>query len=159
MTALVDRIADAEREWRRHPVYIDFELSTDGGIQRLDGQGCHMSAIHGYPTVEVDGRRLSVHILICETFYGPRPSTSRHEVRHLNGIRTDNRLENLRWGTVSENALDRVRHGTHNMSRKTRCPQKHPYDEANTYMHDGKRHCRICMREARRRCERKQSAK
>lgn len=31
-------------------------------------------------------------------------------------------------------------------SRKTHCPQCHPYDEANTYLHKTMRHCRICMR-------------
>lgn len=27
---------------------------------------------------------------------------------------------------------------------KTHCPQGHPYDEANTYVHRGRRNCRIC---------------
>lgn len=30
--------------------------------------------------------------------------------------------------------------------RKTRCPQGHPYDEANTYRHGGRRYCRTCKR-------------
>jgi hypothetical protein len=34
------------------------------------------------------------------------------ECRHLDGNRTNNRLENLRWGTSQENAEDRHRHGT-----------------------------------------------
>lgn len=29
---------------------------------------------------------------------------------------------------------------------KTRCPAGHPYDEANTYVHQGRRHCRSCWR-------------
>lgn len=28
----------------------------------------------------------------------------------------------------------------------TRCPQGHEYDEANTRVHNGKRHCRACAR-------------
>lgn len=31
---------------------------------------------------------------------------------HKNGVNTDNRSENLRWGTKSSNAMDAVRHGT-----------------------------------------------
>jgi hypothetical protein len=34
------------------------------------------------------------------------------EVRHLNGKRDDNRVANLAWGTRTENAADRLAHGT-----------------------------------------------
>lgn len=70
---------------------------------------------HGYLRVKVhlDGgpKTLFVHKLVCTTFHGEKP-TAKHEVRHLNGIRTDNRPVNLCWGTRSENAMDRTLHGT-----------------------------------------------
>lgn len=48
--------------------------------------------------------------MLLRTFVSePEPG---QECRHLNGNRLDNRLENLRWGTVKENAQDRQRHGT-----------------------------------------------
>jgi hypothetical protein len=56
-------------------------------------------------------RTRRVHQLVCEAFHGERPSPE-HEVRHLNGERTDNRASNLRWGTKAENVADMVRHGT-----------------------------------------------
>jgi len=52
-----------------------------------------------------------VQHLVLQTFVGPKPVGM--ECRHLNGIRTDNRLENLCWGTRSENQQDSIRHGTH----------------------------------------------
>lgn len=54
---------------------------------------------------------IPVHKLICKAFHGERPSPS-HEIRHLNGVKEDNRAENLAWGTRSENAKDRAKHGT-----------------------------------------------
>lgn len=49
------------------------------------------------------GRRNSrlVHQLVLEAFVGPRPEGC--EVLHLNHVPDDNRLENLRYGTRSEN--------------------------------------------------------
>ncbi len=66
---------------------------------------------HGYRFVRL-GRRTyrNIHRLILEAFVGTRPPG--HECRHLNGIRHDNRLKNLAWGTRKENAADAIRHGT-----------------------------------------------
>lgn len=48
--------------------------------------------------------------LIAEAFHGPRPD--KHEIRHLNGIRDDNRPENLAYGTSKQNKDDARGHGT-----------------------------------------------
>lgn len=50
-----------------------------------------------------------VHRLVLEAFVGPAPEG--HVARHLNGNPADNRLVNLAWGTLDENALDRDVHG------------------------------------------------
>jgi predicted XRE-type DNA-binding protein len=52
----------------------------------------------------------SVHRLVLEAFIGLCPEGM--EACHNNGVKTDNRLDNLRWDTLSNNQLDRVRHGT-----------------------------------------------
>jgi len=52
-----------------------------------------------------------VHRLVLETFIGPCPE--KMECCHNNGIRTDNRLENLRWDTRSNNHKDAIKKGTH----------------------------------------------
>ena len=54
-------------------------------------------------------RGIPVHQLVIRTFFGPPPAGM--EVMHLNGIPTDNRPENLRYGTHSENMIDMCRKG------------------------------------------------
>ncbi len=54
-------------------------------------------------------RNFYVHELVLRAFVGERP-TPDHEALHRNGERADNRLKNLRWGTVLENAEDRRLH-------------------------------------------------
>ena len=51
-----------------------------------------------------------IHRLVLETFIGLCPKEM--ECRHLDGNRGNNNVNNLRWGTVSENAKDAIRHGT-----------------------------------------------
>lgn len=67
-----------------------------------------------YPTVHVhkDGvkTKLKVHKVLLEIFKGP-PPTPEHVARHLNDVPTDFRLENLEWGTQSQNMLDKFKNG------------------------------------------------
>ena len=54
-----------------------------------------------------------VHVAVAESFIGTRPaSQERIECCHLNGDRTDNRVENLAWATSKENSAHMVEHGT-----------------------------------------------
>ena len=55
-------------------------------------------------------RRAYVHVLVLEAFVGPRPADKPH-TRHLDGDGANNRVENLRWGSVAENQADTIRHG------------------------------------------------
>lgn len=45
---------------------------------------------------------IKIHQAVCEAFHGPAP-TPKHIVLHENEDGTDNRPENLRWGTRKEN--------------------------------------------------------
>lgn len=57
------------------------------------------------------GHKKLVHRLVLEAFVGPCPEGA--EGCHNNGNNMDNRLDNLRWDTHSNNVFDAVKHGTH----------------------------------------------
>ena len=52
----------------------------------------------------------AIHRLVLLSFL-PTPKEKK-QVCHGNGIRSDNRLCNLRWGDAKENSFDRIIHGT-----------------------------------------------
>lgn len=80
-------------------------------------------AKNGYPMVVIcpngKRRRVAVHRLVVAAFIKPVPPG--REVRHLNGVKTDNRAANLRIGTRLQNTRDRQRHG--NAARKLTAPK------------------------------------
>lgn len=89
--------------------------------------------------------RRNVHRLVLEAFEGPCPGGM--TVRHLNGDQEDNRLVNLRYGTLRENMLDQVAHGTHRQTQKTHCPRGHALVTPNLVkarLERGMRDCRAC---------------
>lgn len=54
--------------------------------------------------------RKGLHAIVCEAFISCRPVGC--FAAHGNGVRDDNRLENLRWATSFENEADKLIHGT-----------------------------------------------
>lgn len=46
----------------------------------------------GYYRISLSRNRKQAHRVVWELFYGP----TEHEIDHINGVRTDNRIENLR---------------------------------------------------------------
>lgn len=65
----------------------------------------------GYLVVHIGGRLRKVSHLVLEAFVGPRPK--RMEACHFpDRNRKNNRLDNLRWGSKSENMQDAIKHGT-----------------------------------------------
>lgn len=56
-------------------------------------------------------RPIYIHQLVLKTFVGPCPEDM--EIRHLDGNSQNNHLNNLKYGTRSENRIDSLDHGTH----------------------------------------------
>jgi hypothetical protein len=100
------------------PGHPNYSAGDDGTIwrNRCSGLKRMKDWVHrGYRCIYLrigKGKRrmFSVHALIAKTFLGPQPAGT--EVCHNNGIKTDCRAENLRWGTKLDNHLDRVKHGS-----------------------------------------------
>jgi len=68
----------------------------------------------GYPAINLTKKgyrkQFHIHSLLLKTFIGECPKNM--EACHNNGIRTDFRLENLRWDTRKNNHKDQILHGT-----------------------------------------------
>lgn len=65
----------------------------------------------GYYVVKFgkDASVRKVHRIVAEAFIAP--VVGKKLVCHCNGIRTDNRKDNLKWGTPADNSADMVAHG------------------------------------------------
>lgn len=59
----------------------------------------------------------NVHDLVLRAFVGSPPEG--YECCHGDGVRQNNRLKNLRWGTHHDNVQDAIRHGTMGISAET----------------------------------------
>jgi hypothetical protein len=148
-------------EWRSLADRPGYEISSHGRLRSTRGGTTRIHAMYpdrgGYMRTSAgsDGAKL-VHILVALAFLGPRPDGM--HIRHLDGDQRNNRVDNLAYGTPSENARDIVRHGRNPNTNKTRCIQGHEYDEANTRISQGKRVCRACRRESARRASLRKKA-
>lgn len=126
---------------------VDREVNHPFGRQKLRGKLLKQNTDKaGYKRVTLHnngGERKYVHRLVLETFVG-KPE-EHQETRHLNGVRTDNRLENLAWGTSSENNFDIVRHGNHIHASRETCKHGHQKIEANTANYSKAKGHRVCL--------------
>ena len=109
-------------EWRAIPGWEGYEASTHGNIRSLaprNGYSWKAPRVlrgstndTGHRHVVLRGRVVvGVHRLGALTFLGPPPPGAT-VCRHFDGDPTNNRPENLRWGTPKENSDDMLRHGT-----------------------------------------------
>lgn len=102
--------------WRCSPSLPDYLVSNYGRVMRVPVQvtlpsggirsygGTPWFGVdggEGRMTIQYKGKTYKVHRLVCEAFNGPQPDGS--VCIHINEDYTDNRPENLKWGTQKEN--------------------------------------------------------
>lgn len=70
---------------------------------------CIAGCIHhsGYKVIKINKKLYPAHRLVWLYVYGNLPQ---NQIDHINGIRNDNRIENLRDFTIRENGQNRVEH-------------------------------------------------
>jgi len=73
-------------------------LISAGGVHVGDIVGCKRP--NGYLVVSINGKQRRSHRVAWELYYGESPSG---DIDHINGIRNDNRICNLRIASILEN--------------------------------------------------------
>ena len=82
----------------------------------------------GYRKIRIRGIEQMVHRVVMITF-NPIENYQNYTVDHINGIRSDNRLENLKWVSLKENiSLMMIKRADLNREL-TRIIQNHGYEE------------------------------
>lgn len=99
--------------------YGPYEVSNFGEVRNIetknilknhnDGRGYYIHHLWCRKAQRKLTKR--TNIIVCEVFHGEKPFPEA-QAAHLNGIRSDNRAENLKWCSPSENALHKQLHGT-----------------------------------------------
>ncbi len=82
--------------------YRDLYVTTDGQV--INSEKNPKKTYHtqkGYVLVYLNSRPVGIHRLVAHAFI-PNPRKKPH-VDHINEIKHDNRVENLRWATPKEN--------------------------------------------------------
>ena len=114
--------------WKDIPGYEGkYQASTQGRIRSLDRRvpcahgatrlmrgrvlrpACTAANPHLYVVLGNKAHGSQVHQLVARTFLGPQPKGQ--DVRHLDGDAKNNRVDNLAYGTRTENILDVYRIG------------------------------------------------
>lgn len=115
--------------WKDIPTHIGYyQVSDSGQIKRIkSGKSTVVGKIlqpgvdrlgYSFVILSMEGikTQMYIHKLVMQAFVGDCPDG--YEVRHMDGNPSNNNLNNLRYGTHSQNMLDKNKHSTGNRGEK-----------------------------------------
>lgn len=115
MSDEIRRLADCPR-YGVTPDGKVFSFNKDGSFKLVAVTVCraHLTATpYRMVTLSRQGKSWCVKVAcLLMTLYGPPRPTNRHCVCHCDGDSLHDHIDNLYWGTYTENNNDRIRHGT-----------------------------------------------
>lgn len=97
-TVYVNRFGELYR-WKHHRMWSSPKFMKTENKPRTDG----------YITPRIGGKYVYQHRIICAAFLGLDITDLKIQVDHINGIRHDNRLENLRLVNNQQNQWNRTK--------------------------------------------------
>lgn len=122
-----------------------YEVSSRGRVRSLFGVP-HLLKLYkipyGYMEARLTGHHKRVHRLVLEAFVGPCPKG--YQCDHINAVRDDNRLENLRWVTGRENQLNPVTRERHRRQKGNRAVVCIETGEVFMSIGEASRHTGVC---------------
>lgn len=105
----VDRLIAENTPINPNEVIHEFKVSNMGRVEsrmgtRSFGSKCAEGYFHYASSVKKKMKMMKVHRLVALAFIGDPPTSEHYTVDHINNDRADNRVENLRWETLSNQA-------------------------------------------------------
>ena len=98
----------------------EYHIKPNGEVWAIRKKRCSLLngwiTKKGYRSYSINGKSVEGHRLVAEK-YLPNPD-NKEQVDHINRVRHDNRVENLRWTTRQENCENRIFGGTEQQAIK-----------------------------------------
>lgn len=139
-----------QRKWNTDPI-----IEWDSVICNIEGieDNCHIFRGYkdrdGYARVSIKGKKVSVHRYMWKKEYGtiPKGMVIDHKCRNKDCCN----IKHLRVVTHKINSRENIQGASWQLNKaKTHCKHGHEYSIKNTYVYNGKRHCRECIKIAKR---------